>query len=176
MTLGWFLSIALVVGPVLLLVWQQLGGIFTLNIGAYDKPIFTAIMSVLIALGFTFFANGAQKKVQIFLLSIAILIGAPLIFSGMLVTNDAMNGTEITTGTGFWFAMDTISSQVAEWGAIIQIIVGLVPAAVIVIGVVMIFAGDGPDEYMTAFIEIGLAVVIMVVAALAFGWMGISIF
>lgn len=133
-------------------------------------------MVLLIAFGFTLQAKTPRRQLQVFVLSIVGLFAIPFIISGILSSNDALQGTNITQGRGFWFALDALSSQVLEWTTIIQLVVGLVPVVVVIIGVVMIFVADSVDEYAVALAEIGISIAIMVIAHLAFKWLGVSIF
>lgn len=170
------ISIGLVMGPLLLLIWQQLTGIIPLRDGTADRAIFSVLMGICICAGFAIQGSNGKDIFNKFLLSAAIIIGVPMIISGILVINDAAQGTELTETKGIWFVMDAMSSQVTEWTALLQTIVGLVPVAVVVVGVVFIYIGDGPDEYATAALETAFAIGVCVLAALLFGWLGIDIF
>ena len=155
---------------------QQVFGYFLLNIGEYDREIFTILMAVLISLGFAVQTDDKRKAIRNFTAVFAVLIGLPMIVAGLLVVNDTVNGTEVTGSLGIWFALDTISSQVAEWTIVIQTIIGIVPVVVVVIGVAMIFYADSPDEMLVPILETACAIGLMIFAAMGFGWLGISIF
>ena len=89
---------------------------------------------------------------------------------------DVALGSEIAGGKGFFFALDTLGSQISEWTVILKFIVGAVPACVVITGIVLIYVSDTPDELQTAVIETIVAVVIMVIAVLGLGWLGVDVF
>lgn len=169
-------SIALVVLPLLFLIWQNVGGIFALRDNTYDKTIFSVIMALLMSGGFALQAKGGAKQFKWFVISAGFMIGIPLLVSGLVATNDLIQGTELGGGLGFYFALDTIGGQVTEWTALIKVIVAIIPAIVIVIGIVGIYLADTFDEMQVPIIETIVAVVVMALANFLFSWMGTPVF
>lgn len=167
-------SIALVVAPLLVLILQQSYGFIPI-VSATDGAWVTVLCGVGISAGFALVSTSPRGAYRNFMLAIALILGVPLVISGVAAIGDVANSTNVTEGEGVLFTLNTIGSQVADWAVITQIITGLIPAAVIVVGVIMIYMGDGPDEYMTAVIETLLVVGVLVVSTLFFSWMGISL-
>lgn len=177
MKLSWkpIVSVALVVVPILLLILQQVYGWLPLVLET-DATWFTILCGVGISAGFSLLATGPRHAYRNFMLALALLLGIPLLVGGIAAVGDAANGTTITGDDGLLFALNTIGTQVAEWGVIAQIITSLIPAAAIVVGIVLIYMADTPDEYQTAIIETLLVVGVLVLSSFAFGWLGVTVF
>jgi len=168
-------SILLITVPIIVLIWQQLTGTIPLRAGTPDSAIFSILMGLAICTGFAIIEKGPRGMFRNFIISAALLLGLPLIISGLIAGNDVANGTTLSEGKGWFFTMDVIGSQVTEWSWLIQTIVGIIPAAVIVVGIVMIYLSDNPDEMETPIIETMVVVVIIVIATMAFGWLGVDL-
>lgn len=168
-------SILLVSVPIVVLIYQQLTGTIPLRADTPDSAIFSILMGLAICSGFAIIEKSPRGMFRNFIVSAALLLGIPLLVSGLVAGNDAANGTTIAEGKGWWFTMDVIGSQVAEWSWLIQTIVGLIPAAVIVVGIIMIYLSDNPDEMQTPIIETIVVIGLIVVATMAFGWLGVDL-
>jgi len=168
-------SVLLVTVPIILLIWQQLTGIFPLRDGTSDAAIFSILMGACICIGFAINEHSPRLMFRNALIGAVGLIGVPMIISGIIAGNDVAQGTNLAEGQGWFFALDVISSPVVEWSFIIQTITALIPIAVIIIGIVMIYLSDSPDEMQTPVIETLVVVGIIVLATLLFGWLGVDL-
>lgn len=170
------ISWSLIFIPLALLLMQQSVGLFPFRENTLDATIFTVIMGVLMVAGYAYQERNPRDRMKKIIITSILFIGLPFIVGGMFALNDAVQGTTISGDKGYIFALDTIGSSVSDWTIIIQFIVGIIPAAVVVTGIIFIYMADTPDEYQTAIIETLLAIGMMVLAVLGLGWLGIRVF
>lgn len=167
------LSVVLVLGPVVVLIAQQLTGFIPI-VQSSDATWITVICAVSIAAGFGAIGSTPRTQYRNFMLALGLVLGLPLLVGTLGLVSDAALGTEFAPH-GIITPLNTIGSQVGDWVVITQLVTGLIPAGVIVVGIVMIYMSDGPDEYATAIAETLLAVGILVLATFAFDWLGVNL-
>lgn len=170
------ISWCLIFVPLILLIWQQVAGIFPFRDGTSDATIFYLLCGVSIIAGFVYQQRNPRMRIKVGIWTAAMFLGLPLLIGGIFAMGDVALGSEIAGGKGFFFALDTLGSQISEWTVILQFIVSAVPACVVISGVVLIYLAKDVDGLQTAVIETVLAIVIMVIAVLALGWLGVDVF
>jgi len=170
------ISWLLIFVPVILLILQQVNGLFAFRAGTYDSTIFTLICGGCMVAGYVYQERNPRDQLKKGIISALLFIGIPLIVGGVFTLNDATNGTTLTEGTGYLFALDTIGSQITEWTVVLKFITSIIPASVVVAGIIFIYMADTPDETQTAVIETALAIGLMILATLGLGWLGVSVF
>lgn len=173
------ISLLLVFGPLILLTLQQLYGFLPFRENTYDAVWFAGIIIFIMALGFAYQAYSRIDQLRNFIMGFGFLFGLPMIFSAVWGSLDAEFGTDFTMGSqlnAFWFGLDILGSYATDVTLVVQTVTGLIPVGIIVIGVILIFVGDSPDEYATAIIETLLAIGVMILAQLGFGLLGVNIF
>jgi hypothetical protein len=175
-----FVAIYSVVLAGVLMIGQVLYGWFeAILVDDLSRILFAGLIVMLFAAGIGLRKRRIEDNFKWFLLGgIAILIPTILISSVSAALDIA--GLTSTGASGYsippLWGLEALSRVATDVGIIINTITGIIPAIVVVIGVAMIYAGDTPDEYLTAGLEAVMAGGIVFIFVLAFQQIGITLF
>lgn len=167
-------GMALVVVPLLLLVLQQVHG-FVPEVLPTDPVIYTLLMSGAMVIGFGLIAPRGNAG-KFLLMALLLLVGIPVMFGGALTVADVASATDITGGEGWMYALSTIGTQVQEFAMITQIIVGLIPVAVILLALIGINMSRDWEHKKIAIGTCLLSIGVLVASVFMFELVGVSVF
>jgi hypothetical protein len=144
---------------------------------AWSARLFVIGCTIIIGLGVGLIRTEMSARIKVGTLTTILLNVALLAIGGFGITNDAVNGTAITTGSGIYVAYDTLSaistiytSKAAEFAIIVNTIAALVPTIVLIVIVVQIFGADDANR-ADVMITCGLILAVL----LGFGFLGRTI-
>lgn len=164
----------LVAGLMLLLTQMQFGWLILDN--PISKRVFTISCYVLVSSSFIPIMLGQIKKALTYSGITFVVLCAFSFFTGVGLDMLENSGTDFgVVISDPYFVLDALGGQVASWVPVLKTIFAMVPGVVVVIMILMLIAGDGPDEYVSVIIEFALVIVALVVFGIVgkyagFGW------
>lgn len=131
---------------------------------AISGRAFVILFTALFSLGFALQLGKGWKSILKWTLLIAgVLFGIYFIGGFSCSLADQLGYDFGTTVTDSYFFLDAMSSQIANIGIIINMFTkSILPAAAIILGIVLFLLADGPDEYTTALMEIAVIVGLLI--------------
>ena len=156
-------GISLVIATFLLMILQliyEFIPILTDN----SKRIYTESLFISIAVGIGLISQTKEKIVKFTLLTWITLNGVYLLMGGGWI-NDAigLGNVDLSDRSFDYFLLAVGEGWGDQVSSVINAIVLAVPAVILIVGVITIFGAENSNEYQEAMIEIGLAVILLVV-------------
>lgn len=161
----------------LLYVIQQSFAVFSFP-QALDRYTFLILVFGLMSAGITSIigGNGTWTWIKDFVISLLVMFGVFLLFNSIGLVYDASMGSNYYSGS-YVTLLDAATSPISEYSAIANTVLSCVPVAIVIIGVVFVLIGDGPDEYMTVILEVVIAILLLIGSAYLFNLtLGFNIF
>jgi hypothetical protein len=121
--------------------------------------------TAMFALGFGLQLGDAwQSILKWFGLIACVLFGIYFIGGFSCALADQLGYDMGTTVSDSYFFLDALSTQITDISIIINMFTKtILPAAAIILGIVLFLLADGPDEYTTALIEVGVIVGLLII-------------
>lgn len=150
------IQVACTLTGLLMLFYQFNYQLFDMSSNVFNSRIYAVLCFGIIAFGFAYPSHPNYIHMLMrFCLTFGVLVVGFFLVGGILVSNDAMTGTNYV-GENYWIAYDSLGG-IEQFGKaaimIAQAMIYIVPLCILCSTVVMIFYADQSDEMQSVVIE-----------------------